>query len=137
MSNGNILVIDDEAGQRESMQSILGPAGYIVLEASDYEEALSVQKRHAGELDLALVDLRLPGGNGYDLAKALLAFDPRLKLVFTSGQAGSELCRFIDMPVTDLHFLKKPFTPDGLLQRVKSVLELAAHAAVRFQTAGA
>lgn len=137
MSNGNILVIDDEAGQRESMRRVLDPAGYIVLEASDYDEALAVQKRHAGELDLALVDLRLPGGNGYDLAKALLAFDPRLKLVFTSGHAGSELCRFIDMPLTDVQFLKKPFTPEGLLQRVKSVLELAAHAAARFRTAGA
>jgi DNA-binding response OmpR family regulator len=72
-----------------------------------------------------LIDLGLPGGNGYDLSKDLLAIEPHLKVLFISGQAGAELCKFFDMQITDVHFLQKPFQPAELMRRVKSLLELA------------
>jgi CheY-like chemotaxis protein len=125
MSNKTILVIDDEAEQRELVRAILRPEAYSVLEASDYDDALAVQKTHLGEIDLVLIDLSLPGGNGDDLSVALLASEPHLKVLFVSGHAGAALCKFFDMPVTDLNFLQKPFQPVELLQRVKSILESA------------
>jgi DNA-binding NtrC family response regulator len=122
MGNGTILVIDDEAEQRASMRDTLRQGGFSVLEAADYEEALVVQAGHLGEIVLILSDVRLPGGNAYDLSKALLAVEPHLKLLFTSGQAGAELCKFFDMPLTDLHFLEKPFESNELLKRVRTLL---------------
>ena len=125
LSNMTILVVDDEASQRDSMGRILRLEAYTVLEASDYDDALAVQKKHLGEIDLLLIDLSLPGGSGYDLSKSMLAIEPNLKVLFISGHAGAELCKFFDMPVTDVHFLLKPFQPAELLRRVKSVMESA------------
>jgi DNA-binding response OmpR family regulator len=125
MTTRTILVIDDEADQRGLMRTILRLEEYAVLEASDYAGALAVQARHPGEIDLLLIDVSLPGGNGYDLSQTLLAIEPHLKVLFISGHAGAEVCRFFDMPVTDAHFLSKPFHPAELLQRVKSILEAA------------
>jgi len=48
-----------------------------------------------------------------------------LKVLFISGHAGAELCKFFDMPVTDVHFLQKPTEPAELRGRVKFVLGLA------------
>jgi CheY-like chemotaxis protein len=125
MSSRTILVIDDEAEQRDLVRTILRPEAYTILEASDYDDALAVQAAHLGEIDLALVDVSLPGRNGYDLSKALLATEPHLKVLFVSGYAGAELCRFFGLPVTDVHFLRKPVDPAELLGRVKFVLALA------------
>lgn len=129
MGNGTILVVDDEAEQRASMRDTLQLGGFGVLDAADYDEALAIQSRHLGEIVLILGDLRLPGGNAYDLSRALLAVEPHLKLLFTSGHAGAELCRFINMPLTDLHFLEKPFEPGELLKRVRTLLGWGAHLA--------
>lgn len=126
MSQRTILVVDDETTQRTLIRRILHQEAYAVLEASDYEGALAVQSAHPDEVDLLLIDLRLPGGNGYDLSKALLAIKPNLAVLFISGSAGAELCKFFDMPLTDVHFLHKPFSPAELLRRVKLLLESAA-----------
>jgi DNA-binding response OmpR family regulator len=124
-SNKTILVIDDEAEQRELVRIVLRREAYSMLEASDYDDALAVQKTHLGEIDLVLIDLRLPGGNGYDLSEALLAVEPHLKVLFISGQTGAEICKFFTMQVTDLQFLQKPFSPAELRKRVKLLLGLA------------
>jgi CheY-like chemotaxis protein len=124
-SNQTILVIDDEAEQHELVRAMLRTEAYSVLEASDYDDALAVQKTHLGEIDLVLIDLRLPGGNGYDLSKDLLAIEPRLKVLFISGLTGAEICKFFDMPMTDLQFLQKPFNPVELRRRLKLLLGLA------------
>jgi DNA-binding NtrC family response regulator len=122
MSNRTILLVDDEAEQRDLIRHILYLEAYTVLEASDYVDALGVQAKHLGETDMLLIDVSLPGGNGYALAKDLLAIEPHLKVLFISGHAGAELCRFFNMPVSDVHFLQKPFQGTDLLQRVKLVL---------------
>jgi DNA-binding NtrC family response regulator len=125
MSNPTILVVDDEAQQRNWMSDILDLDAYTVLEASDYDDALAVQANHPGEIDLLLIDVILPGGNGYNLGTAMLAIEPHLKVLFISGHAGAELCKFFDMPLPDVHFLQKPFEPADLRRRVKSTLASA------------
>src|SRR5580700_8073410 len=116
MSNPTILVVDDEATQRDLMRRILRTEGYTVLEAPDYNGALAMQRRHAGEIDMLLVDLSLPGENGYNLYNSLLAVEPQLRVLITSGHAGAELCKFVQPPLTELHFLPKPFHPEELLE---------------------
>lgn len=123
MSERTILIVDDEAAQRDLMRVVLRLEAYGILEASDYDDALAVQQAHRGEIDLLLIDLSLPGGNGYDLAEALLAIEPHLKVLFVSGPVGAELCKFFGMSITDVHFLQKPFQSAELLRHVKSVLE--------------
>ena len=122
MSVRTILIVDDEPAQRQLMGGILRHEAYAVLEACDYAEALAVDQRHHGEIDLVLIDLSLPGRNGYELFQALRAREPWLRVLFVSGNAGAALRRFFDELASDVHFLPKPFTPAELLEHVQSVL---------------
>jgi DNA-binding NtrC family response regulator len=118
-----ILLIDDEASQRRFIRRVLEDAGYTVVEGADYDEALSILNQHPGKIDVLLTDISLPGRNGYELARALLDHNPGLSVVFMSGIAGAEVCRFHGMATTDLHFLEKPFRAAHLVRRVRRVLE--------------
>jgi DNA-binding NtrC family response regulator len=118
-----VLVVDDEASQRDFMRRVLADAGYEVLEGADFHEALLIHKQHPGTIDVILTDVSLPGHNGYVLVKALLDIQPGLGAIFMSGLAGAEVCRFYGMAMTDLHFLEKPFSVDQLLRRVGRVSE--------------
>jgi CheY-like chemotaxis protein len=123
MSRRTVLIVDDESAQRALMRGMLLGEAYGVLEASDIPEALAVQESHLGDIDLALIDLILPGGSGYELSTALLAREPHMKALFMSGQAGAELRKFLDERVPEMHFLRKPFQAAELLERVKAILE--------------
>jgi two-component system cell cycle sensor histidine kinase/response regulator CckA len=117
-----ILLVDDEAAQRSLMRGTLQQEGYTVLESSDYAEALAVHWRHRGGIDMLVADLSLPGGNGYDLSRAMLAIDPHLRVLFISGHAGSALRKFFEMDNNDVHFLQKPFLVADLLSSVRVAL---------------
>lgn len=118
-----ILLIDDEASQRQFMRRVLEDAGYNVLEGADYDEALIIHNQHRGKIDVLLTDISLPGRNGYVLVKDLIEIDPGLNAIFVSGPAGAEACRYHGMATTDVHFLEKPFSASELLQRIRRVLE--------------
>src|SRR5262245_43131744 len=70
ITTAQILVVDDEQNIRILMQALLGRAGYQVILASGGEEALA--HAAAGEPDLAIVDLRMPGMDGLTLLEHLL-----------------------------------------------------------------
>ena len=125
MSRRIILIVDDEPAQRDRMRRILYGEAYGVFEAADLAEALAVQEWHPGEIDLALIDLVLPDGNGYDLYQTLAARQQHLRVLFTSGQVGAELRKFLNVRMPDMHFLRKPFDAAELLDRVRTVFEAA------------
>jgi len=118
-----ILLIDDEAPQRAFMHRVLEDAGYNVLEGADHDEAVVIHRQHLGKIDVLVTDISLPGGNGYVLARALLDAQPGLNVIFISGLAGAETCRYYGMATTDMHFLEKPFKAADLLRRVRQVMQ--------------
>lgn len=118
-----ILLVDDEISQRESMRSVLSDAGYEVRDAADYDQAVAIHRSRGGNIDLLVADVSLPGKNGYELAAALTAAAPGLKVLFISGQAGAEVSRFYGVHPGDLHFLQKPFPGASLLARVRTLLQ--------------
>jgi two-component system cell cycle sensor histidine kinase/response regulator CckA len=128
MSEGSktILLVDDEASQRERMRRPLRASGYLVIVARDYRTALATFQRHSGAIDMLVTDLALPGKNGYELGLTLSALQPKLKVLFTSARVGAELHRFYGMNSTGEHFLAKPFQPAELLRRVQYFLEQSA-----------
>jgi two-component system, cell cycle sensor histidine kinase and response regulator CckA len=134
--NRTILLVDDEAYQREWMSRALRAAGYGVVVASDYRMALARFQEHSGEIDMLLTDLALPDKNGYELANALQAIQPKLKALFASAQVGAELHRFYGMAATDEHFLPKPFRPADLVRRVRDLMERAEPARGAHGTSG-
>jgi len=118
-----ILLVDDEASVRESVRSALLGCGYKVLVAASYDEALRIYLQYQAAIDLLITDISLPGNNGYELAAQMSGMHPNMKVIFASGRAGRELCKFYYMAETDPRLLKKPFEMDELLRRVRCALE--------------
>ena len=118
-----VLLVDDESSQRAMMRDILENAGYTVLEAKDYPDALVIHANRTGRVDIVLTDIALPGKDGCQLVKNLIETDPHLSAVFVSGLTGAELCRFYGLATSDVHFLAKPFAAAELLSRIRKVLK--------------
>ena len=94
------------------------------------DEALRIAKEHTGRIDLLLTDVKMPGMNGLELAARLLSNRPEMTVLYVSGHADStrqiqlQEGQFIIEP--GANFLHKPFSPDGLLQKVRHVMEHSA-----------
>ena len=117
-----ILVVDDEQIDRQEIADNLRSAGYNVVEAENYVEAMAVADATPG-IAFLVADIALPDGNGCALATALRQRIPELAVLFVSGHVGSEACRYYGLEVSDLHFLRKPFPPESLVGRVNGVLQ--------------
>jgi len=117
-----ILLVDDEPENREAMSGALRSYGYAVFEADDYYSALGIFDQHQSEIDLLLSHVSLPGHNGCELAKKISGVRPDMKVLFVSGHLGAWIFSAYGLLITDLHFLRRPFHLEDLLQRVHDVL---------------
>ena len=117
-----ILVAEDEDGVRSLTREVLEKYGYTVLEAANGEEALKVAEQHEGQLDLLLSDVVMPRMGGPELAQALLAKRPSVKVLYMSGYTDHPMVRR-GVVNAGVAFLQKPFTPTVLVSRVREVLE--------------
>lgn len=124
-----ILVVDADPSHRQSLREALRVKGYRVLEAADYRAAENVEQQHRGQIDLLVTAISLPGGNGYELARALAGVEPDLKVLFVSGETGAKARRYNNVAWTDLQTLARPFEAADLLRRIKSILESGGLAA--------
>jgi DNA-binding response OmpR family regulator len=116
-----ILVVDDEQVERDEMAAALKHAGHEVLEAENYTDALALYEANPS-ITFLVADVALPDGNGCNLATALRQRNTALGVLFVSGHVGSEACRYYGLDVTDLHFLRKPFAADDLVERLNRVV---------------
>jgi CheY-like chemotaxis protein len=92
MDGKTILFVEDEAKQLKYMQRLLEAEGYRVLGAKDGVEAVALHRRHSNEIDLVVLDLRLPKLDGWDAFQKMKREDPRLKaLVASATSAGSKI----------------------------------------------
>lgn len=78
-----LLIVDDEDHYRRSLSLALGAAGFDTLTASCAEEALDTLSAHA--VDIALVDLMMPGTSGLDLARTMQTSYPDVRVVLLSA----------------------------------------------------
>ena len=80
----SILLVEDEAIVRTLVRTVLTEQGYKVVEAADPNEALAICAG-GSTFDLLFTDVVMPGMNGHELAKRLIAGQPSLKVLFSSG----------------------------------------------------
>lgn len=96
-------------------------AGYRVLTANDGREALQILQARPGSIDLALVDLTMPGMSGDEVADEVAKLHSDVKIVVMSGYNETEARRmFAGKPVAS--FLQKPFLSSRLADRINQVL---------------
>lgn len=83
-----ILVVDDDAGFMAVTERMLADAGYRVLKATDGKLAVRMLEQLRDEIDLAIVDLALPGINGFELIGALKRRPNPVKVIATTSVFG-------------------------------------------------
>ncbi|MBI3098597.1 MAG: PAS domain S-box protein [Planctomycetes bacterium] len=117
-----VLLAEDEPGVRGLVVEILRSQGYSVIAAPDGAEALALLRTHAGRIDLLLTDTVMPVMGGIELAARALREKPGLRVLYMSGYTDNEVFRSGIFPHGSA-FLQKPFTPEGLLKKVREVVE--------------
>ena len=120
--SGTILMIEDEDVVIEVTQAMLEMLGYRVMVAKTGKDAIHIAETFDGQIDLALLDIKLPdmeGGKAYPL---IMKARPELKVIVFSGYSIDGPARMIlDAGAQD--FLQKPFSIATLSEKLKEVLE--------------
>jgi CheY-like chemotaxis protein len=108
-----VLLVDDDALVRSATVRLLRRQGCEVLQASDGREALSHFTAHAGEIDCVLLDLSMPGMDGWEVLAALRAHDPNAYVVLASGYDVDQL-RGEQREILPNGWLQKPYSLGAL-----------------------
>jgi DNA-binding NtrC family response regulator len=104
---------------RALVRDILQSNGYRVIVASDPADAIATSQTHPA-IDLLLTDVVMPKMSGRELATRVMAARPKIRVLFMSGYADIALAPNALLAES---FIAKPFTPEALLKRVRSILE--------------
>ena len=114
--SATILLIDDNAVQAATRQTILKRAGYFVIPVLNPERALEQFRNNQfpTPIDLILTDHLMPGMTGSEFVRSIREFQPSLPVLVISGLADAE----DEYAGLGVHFRLKPLLPDNLLASV-------------------
>lgn len=118
MSKKKILIIDDEKNIRFTLKKSLEDA-YEVLTAVNGEDG--IDKFRKEELDLVLLDMKLPGMDGIETLKQIKSEDKTANIIIITG-FGSVESAVETMKLGAIDYLNKPFTPEEIKDIVKEVI---------------
>lgn len=122
---GTALIVDDDPAIRATLNRILERAGMVTTEAANGQAALSMLTESALSIDIALVDLAMPGMNGLELLAAIRRRMPQLPVLLMSGNAGEVTKDNLPLDhYTD--FLPKPYRSRDLLEKMSTLLQRVA-----------
>lgn len=123
-TEGEILVVEDTPASLKLLSELLGNAGYMVRQAPDGE--LALWSAHARPPELILLDIRMPGIDGYEVCRRLKA-DPQLHdtpVIFLSAQYDTDdKVRGFQAGAVD--FIAKPYQSEEVLARTRAHIRLA------------
>lgn len=116
-----VLVVEDNDQVRQLAATILEKQGYTVHAADNGQKGLQLLEEIEGDLDLLLTDVVMPDMNGKELFRRAFSRLPALKVLYMSGYTENIISHHgvLDQ---DTAFILKPFTVEGLLQKVREVL---------------
>jgi two-component system alkaline phosphatase synthesis response regulator PhoP len=124
MSTPTVLVAEDDRAIRELLTHHLEREGFTVVGCSDGHAAL----RHArGAADLLVLDVGLPGVDGYDVVRTLRREERALPIVLLTART-EEIDRVIGFELGADDYIAKPFSPREVVARVKSILRRSGRA---------
>ncbi len=114
-----IMVVDDEMHIRELVRFYLDKAGFDTIEAANAEEALDIVENQY--IDLAVVDIMMPGMDGFELVEQMRQYREFPVIMLTAKSQSKDKLRGFSLGIDD--YVAKPFDPDELMARVKTILK--------------
>jgi DNA-binding NtrC family response regulator len=117
-----VLIAEDEEGVRELLRKVLVEHGHTVLEARHGKDALMVAERYERPIQLLVTDVVMPEMGGAELARRMAERRPETKVLYVSGYTSDEIFRR-GIKGDGSIFVKKPFTAEDLMLRVRGVLD--------------
>ena len=117
-----VLVVDDESMVLNFCCMALREHGFQVFSASSGMQSLPLFNSGRAFIDLALLDVVMPGLSGVELAKRIQQLSPTTKILFMSGYTPAEIARLIGKEMADQRSIWKPFTADVLVRMIGNVM---------------
>jgi two-component system cell cycle sensor histidine kinase/response regulator CckA len=116
-----VLLVDDEEVILDVGTMMLEKIGYQVLKARNSAEAVEIFKQSGNEIDLVLLDLKLPDESGAETFKKIIAIDPDARVILSTGyNETQELFELMDLGCRGM--LQKPFSLERLFEKVAEAL---------------
>ena len=129
-----ILVVEDEDAIRGFVVVNLQRSGYTVVDAASGEQALEAYEAAEGDFDVVLLDITLPGIDGFEVCRRLRAKSATLGLIFLTART-QEMDKVGGLMMGADDYVTKPFSPSELVARVDAVYRRVQLAAVSSRTA--
>ena len=117
-----LLVVEDEAGIAFALEADLRAEGYDVVVATTGDEAMRTVR--AGSVDLVLLDVMLPGKNGFEVCREMRRSGVRAPIIMLTAKA-QEAEKVMGLELGADDYITKPFSPRELRARVKAALRRA------------
>ena len=117
-----VLVVEDEPMLRSLLVDLIAERGYVVLEAADANNAITISALHSGPIHLLLTDVVMPHMSGRDLVECLAATRPGMRIVYMTGYTDDEILRH-GVQHDTVRLLNKPFTALQLAKCVREALD--------------
>ncbi len=114
-----VLFVDDDEMVLEVGSLMLQKLGYSVLTASEGQEAIEIFKNN--EVAIVILDMRMPGMNGYEIHQQLRKIKPKAKILLASGYTGDHSEKGLISIGFD-GFIQKPFVLKHLSEKIEDIL---------------
>ncbi len=118
----SILLVEDDAQVQSLARQVLEGAGYEVVTASTGDAAIAILRDRPADFDLLVLDVVLPGRSGRSVHDVAHELHPNSKVLFTSGYSPRGIHSEFILD-EGLDFMAKPYSPTGLLRRVREALD--------------
>lgn len=114
-----IIVADDEQKIRKLVGDFLKKAGYIVYEAEDGDEAYALFKENSGDINLLILDIMMPGLNGWEVTKKIREISDVPIILLSARSEEFDILTGYENGADD--YVTKPFSPGILVKRVEAL----------------
>jgi PAS domain S-box-containing protein len=116
-----ILVVEDERSLRQAVTKMLAKAGFRVLQVDNGSDAIELLRSEAGEIDVILLDMTIPGALSQEVLAEAVQVRPNIKIILMSAY-GEETARTVLNGPPINGFVRKPFQFGNLFRTLRSVL---------------
>jgi len=121
-SGETILLVEDDQLVRNATDELLTCLGYKVLTACNGNEALEIYEQQGKQIDLVVLDLKMPVMDGKEAYHRLKSINPNVKIILSTATGEDEEV-ITDYDPKTCGYLRKPYLPSELASEIKRILD--------------